>query len=463
MKEKRNFAVFTRHLSRSETKNNARQILMLAAPIIIEQLLQTFLGTTDTYFAGTLADEAIAGISVTNLIVNLLLSFFTAVSVGAAATISRCYGRKDFVSLCRFIRHSLVLGAGMGLTAGILCALCSVPILRLSRADAASLAFALPYYRIVAVPCVILSLQLILSSCLRAMKDTKTPMYITGASNLLNIVLNLLLLKLGTGIAGLGLATTLSRSVSVLLLLLRLKGRCQKLPAFCITDAFCLRPAAGCFTRSEFAAILKIGVPAGIEKFVMRIGQLLYNGMILSIDTTSYVAHNIAGAIESYSYIPAMGIGLAVCTIVGVSLGENNIPKAKKQTVLAYRMTAGLMMFIGLFFFFFAPQLAAVFTNTRAVQQDVAAVLRIIAFFQPFSALVQIMTHALQGAGDTKYPMAATFLGIWGIRIVIGFLLAVSCSLGLSGVWYAYALDVTVRGLLLYRRFRQGKWQKVAL
>ena len=80
-----------------------------------------------------------------------------------------------------------------------------------------------------------------------------------------------------------------------------------------------------------------------------------------------------------------------------------------------------------------APQLAAMFTDTEAVQQDVAAVLRIIAFFQPFFALVQIMTYALQGAGDTRYPMAATFFGIWGIRIVFGYLLAVSCSLGLSG------------------------------
>lgn len=73
------------------------------------------------------------------------------------------------------------------------------------------------------------------------------------------------------------------------------------------------------------------------------------------------------------------------------------------------------------------------------------------------------MTDALQGAGDTKFPMYSTFLGIWGIRIGFGYLLAKYFSLGLIGVWCAYALDVAVRGILLLRRFQKGKWQKISL
>ena len=73
------------------------------------------------------------------------------------------------------------------------------------------------------------------------------------------------------------------------------------------------------------------------------------------------------------------------------------------------------------------------------------------------------MTNALQGAGDTRFPMYSTFLGIWGIRIGIGWLLAVHFHMGLDGIWYAYALDVTVRGILLLIRFQSGKWQKINL
>lgn len=433
-------------------KQNIKSIFFLAVPIIVENILQTLLGTTDTYFAGQLTDNAIAGIGVVNLIMNIFISFFTAITVGTTAIISRNYGRKDFEKVNHTIFHSMMMGIGLGCAIGIICSIFSRPILKLSGADAAIIEYTLPYYWIVAVPCVILCLQLVLSSCLRAIKDTKTPMYVTGAANIINIVLNIIFIRMGLGVFGLGLATTLSRVISMTFLLWRLKKQDKN-----------VKLAVCPLKKSEFYSILKIGIPAGTEKLIMRIGQLIYNAMIISIGTSAYVAHNIAGNIESYSYIPAMGFGLAVCTMVGVSLGENNIPQAKKITSLAYYITTGFMILIGVIFFIFAPELAALFTDTVEVQNLVVSVLRIIAFFQPFSALVQIITNALQGAGDTKFPMYSTFIGIWGIRIGIGYLLAKYFSLGLIGVWSAYALDVTIRGFLLLGRFRRGKWQKISL
>lgn len=437
---------------RAETKRSMENIFLLAIPIIIENILQTLLGTTDTYFAGKLADNAIAGIGVTNLIMNIFISFFTAISVGTTAIVSRNYGRKDFQNVNRSIIHSLFLGSGLGLIVGSICMIFHEPILRLSGADNEIIEYALPYYFVVAVPCIILCLQLILSSCLRSIKDTRTPMYVTGASNILNILLNIVFINMGLGILGLGLATTLSRGVSTVILYLRLHSHDGN-----------VKLSVCNLTKKEFSSILEIGVPAGIEKLIMRIGQLVYNSMIISIGTAAYVAHNIAGNIESYSYIPAMGFGLAVCTMVGISLGENNILQAKKQAAVAYCISTGFMILIGLIFFIFAPQLAALFTDTNEIQNLVISVLRIIALFQPFTALVQIMTNALQGAGDTKFPMYSTFIGIWGIRIGIGYLLAIYFKLGLVGVWCAYVLDVTVRGLLLLGRFHKGKWQRIHL
>lgn len=435
-----------------ETKHHLKNIFLLAMPIIMENIFQTLLGTTDTYFAGKLADNAIAGIGVTNLIMNIFISFFTAISVGTTAIISRNYGRKDFHNVNRTIVHSIALGIILGIITGGICFLFGTPILQLSGADTAIIQSAMPYYLVVAVPCIILCLQLILSSCLRAIKDTKTPMYVTGASNILNICLNILFMKMGLGILGLGLATTLSRCISMIILFLRLRNYNKN-----IHLSLCN------LSTKEFSCILKVGVPAGLEKLIMRIGQLIYNGMIISIGTASYVAHNIAGNIESYSYIPAMGFGLAVCTMVGISLGEDNITQAKKQTAIAYYISVGFMVLIGSIFFIFAPQLAALFTNTKEIQDLIVAVLRIIALFQPFTALVQIMTNALQGAGDTKFPMYSTLIGIWGIRIGVGYVLAVVFKLGLIGVWWAYALDVVVRGLLLLQRFYKGKWQELRL
>lgn len=435
-----------------ETKQNVKSIFLLAIPIIVENILQTLLGTVDTYFAGQLTDNAIAGIGIVNLIMNIFISFFTAVSVGTTAIVSRNYGKKNFKKVNTSIFHSLVMGISLGIMLGIICVIFCRPILKLSGADKTILEYTMPYYFVVVVPCTILCLQLILSSCLRAIKDTKTPMYVTGAANIINISLNCVFIQTGLGVFGLGLATTLSRLISVVFLFFRLRHHDNNIKLMICQ-----------LSKTEFCSILEIGIPAGIEKLIMRIGQLFYNTMIISIGTTAYIAHNIAGNIESYSYIPAMGFGLAVCTMVGVSLGENNIPQAKRITMLAYYISTGFMIIIGVIFFVLAPQLAAIFTNTMETQRLVVSVLRIIALFQPFISLVQIMTNALQGAGDTKFPMYSTFIGIWGIRIGLGYLLAKYFRLGLIGVWCAYAFDVAVRGILLLVRFQKGKWQKISL
>ena len=430
-----------------------RSIFYLALPIILENILQTLLGTVDAFFAGKLADAAIAGISVTNLIMNIFISFFTAVSIGSTAVIARRYGEKEFEKVASAIVHALCTGLVLGISTGGVCLVFGKEILTLTGAEGVVLDCAMPYFLIVAVPGVLLCLQLILSSCLRAMEDTKTPMYVTGSSNLINILLDVLFIKAGLGIFGLGLATTIARGAGMIILFLCLwKKKQYRLWQYPLK--LCCR---------EFGVLLKIGVPAGLEKLIMRVGQLVYNGLILSIGTASYVAHNIAGTIESYAYIPAMGFGLAICTITGVSLGEKNIDRAKEQVRVTYWMSACTMVVIGAMFYLFAPQLALLFTKTQAVQEMVTDVLRIIAWFQPFAALVQVLTGALQGAGDTKFPMYATFLGIWILRIGLGYVLAVSFDMGLSGVWLAYAADLVVRGLLLFIRFRCGKWQEIRI
>ena len=434
--------------------NYAKTIFLLAFPIILENIFQTLLGTTDTYFAGKLEDNAIAAIGVTSLIMNIFLAFYTAISVGVSAVISRMVGQGETKKASYAISQALILGSFLGLILGLLSFLFYQPILRLSGADQAVLEYAIPYYFVVVIPSIFLCLSLVFSSCLRAMKDTKTPMFLTGISNIVNILLNLLFIKAGLGILGLGLATTISRILVALLLFIKLKQ--HQVGAKISWKELKIQ-------KVIMQSMIKVSIPAGIEKLIMRTGQLVYNGMIISLGTASYVAHNIGGSIEGYSYIPAFGFGMATATLVGISLGEHNTEKARKITFLSNKITTFIMISIGIVFFVFAPQLASIFTDTLELQEKVTSVLRLIAFFQPFAALTQIMSSALQGAGDTKFPMYATLLGIWVIRVGIGYLLAVHCGLGLFGVWCGYALDLTIRGILLLLRFLGGKWQKIVL
>ena len=130
-------------------KRQTIELLSLALPIMIETILQTLLGTTDTYFAGQLTDAAISGISVTNVVMNIFISFFAAASIGTTALVSRNYGKKDLIQTAHCMSQSILLGILLGIGVGLSSLLFHEPILWLSGADHLILSYARPYYLIV--------------------------------------------------------------------------------------------------------------------------------------------------------------------------------------------------------------------------------------------------------------------------------------------------------------------------
>ena len=212
-----------------------------------------------------------------------------------------------------------------------------------------------------------------------------------------------------------------------------------------------------------FKTLTKISIPAAVERLIMRSGQLIYGGMIIKIGTEAYAAHNIAGTIETFSYLPGMGFGVAAATLVGQNFGKEDKDEAQRAGLMSYLMATLFMVIIGGMFYIFAPFLAGLFSEDPAVIDQVVRVLRIIALFQPFLAITLVTTAALQGAGDTKFPMYSSLLGIWGVRVVGVYILSIRMDYGLAGVWTAYAIDITLRGIILMIRFLKGKWKDIEI
>lgn len=440
--------------------NKIKVIIGLAIPIIMENILQILLGTTDTYFVSKLHSDAIAGVGVTNLIMNIYIAFFTAIGVGTTAIVSRNIGLKNVDRANNAVKQSIILTIVISILTGIISLVFAKPILLSLGLEEKVLIYAIPYFKTIAVPSIFMCIMLVLSSALRGAGDTKTPMYVTAIANLINIVLDIILINgigdfEGYGIFGAGLATTISRMIaSIILVIVITKGN----TIINLTDIKNWR-----IDKNVLLSISRIGIPAGVEKLIMRFGQLTYGSVIIGLGTTSYVAHNIAGTIESYSYMPAMGFGIAAATLVGNSLGADKPEDAKTYTLISNVLSTILMIIIGLIFFIFAPYLASIFTDDKETQQLVVSVLRIIALFQPFLSLSMVISSALQGAGDTKFPMYSTFIGIWGIRVVFGYLFAIILKWGLVGIWLAYSLDITLRGILLFIRFMRNKWRTIKI
>lgn len=441
-------------------KKILKSILVLALPAMVENILQVFIGVVDTYFVGKLGTEAIAGVGVTNLMMNIYISFFTAIGVGSVAIVSRDIGAKKLEDANKAVKQSIILAAAIGIFFGIINLIFSRQILSLLGADERVIKYALPYFLIAAVPSVFLCVMMVLSSAFRGAGDTKTPMKITIIANIVNAILDYILIFgilnfQGLGIVGAALATTISRVIGVIILLRKLNHREMKLEVKLFGNWK--------IDRKILSSITKIGLPVAGERLIMRIGQLVYGAMIIKIGTEAYAAHNIAGTIETFSYLPGYGFGIAAATLVGQSLGADESERGEEFAIASNFMCTIFMVVAGLIFFIFAPQLAGVFTKDKIVSELVVKVLRIIALFQPFLCLTLVMSSALQGAGDTKYPMYSTFIGIWGVRVIGVYVLGIKFNMGLVGVWLAYALDVLVRGTLLLIRFMKGKWKEIQI
>lgn len=427
---------------------NKRTIFKLAIPSIIENILQILLGTVDTYFVSTIGKVAISSVGVNNLFSNIFLTFFIAISTGTAVFTSRAHGEKDDRKINETIKNALIIGTFLSLLAFFINVMFGKTFINLMTSDEKMAISSLKYFNMVLVPIGFLCFMTILSSIIKSLGDTKSPMYTALFINIVNVVLDYILIKgigsfEGFGITGAGIATTVSRLIGCLILIMILNRKTNFINEMNFKiNIEIIKP------------MLHYGIPIGVEKLVMRIGQIFYGGMIISIGVTHYAAHNIAGTIEAYSYLPGIGFGVAAFALIGHSIGEKKYESIRKFGLNAYYFSSIFMVFIGIVFFIFAPSLAGIFTDDKEIIRLVSIVLRMIALFQPLLCSTQVITSSLQAIGDVKFPLFLTFFGIWVIRLTGTYILGIQLNMGLIGVWISYSVDVIIRGTILLLRFR---------
>ena len=159
--------------------------------------------------------------------------------------------------------------------------------------------------------------------------------------------------------------------------------------------------------------------------------------------------------------MPGFGFALAATTLVGQSLGAQDPDGAQQRGYAAYRMGGTLMGVMGLIFILFPAQIVGFFTNDPQVIALGTTPLRVVGFIQPLLAAAMIFAGGLRGAGDTRFPMVVTGASIWLIRLPLAYLLALVLNWGLAGAWAAMAVDMSVRGIIDFLRFRGGRWKTI--
>lgn len=429
-------------------KQKIKIILALAVPAMIENILQTIVGFVDTLFVSKLGLAQVTAVGVTNAILAVYIAIFMAVGTGTSALIAKSVGAGDLDKAKAIARQTTWISAALGILFGAITFFFAEPLLRLMGAKPDVLADGLVYFRIVAVPSILISFMTVFGSILRAAGDTKTPMKVGLWINVIHIALDYILIFgflaiPGFGIAGAAWATVIARAIGTIALYAYIRR--SKL-------SFSLRKGpTGSYTRP----LLQLSVPAALERLIMRLGQVLYFGLIVRLGTDVYAAHTIAGNIEIFSYMPGYGLAVAATTLVGQNLGANRREDAYRFGLLTTGIAVAFMSFIGVLLFVFSPFAAAWFTNQNDVIGMVTTALHIDAFAQPFLAVGLVLAGALQGAGDTKSPMYSTAVGMWCIRVVGVYVLSVTLGMGIAGIWLSIAIDLAVRAVFLLARFKR--------
>lgn len=451
-----------------------RPLLYLALPVLLEELLNLVVSYTDLLLTSRflIDDESKAAMGLMAYVLWLLPSLFASLYIGGTALIARLYGQGAAQAANRAMHSAFVLGVGF--TVGIVAAMAFfdqqfIAVMGL-KGRAAELAH---QYVQILIPCVpFIMLEQVGIGCLHGAGDTLAGFIAKACVAVINAGLSFALVSgLGLfssfGFRGLAIGAAAGHTTAgLIILIVLLRGHA----------GLRLRWSELNFDRELMSRILRPGIPGGVDAIATLTCHLTYVAIINAIGLRAAAAHSVAVIIEALSYLPGSAFQVAAASFVGQCLGAGDPRRAQRGAISAASMAAAVMGMSALAFYFQGRQLAAAFTGDASHPTTILAgqLLAIVAFSTPFLAILQVFNGALRGAGDTRFPLMITFLGLAGLRLPLAVFFAwdsiefpwfglqiTGLNLGVRGAWWAMTIDVFIRAMLVSARFFHGGWKKV--
>ncbi|MFN5060500.1 MAG: MATE family efflux transporter [Chloroflexota bacterium] len=441
-----------------------RQVFRLAMPAVSELVLNTLVGLVDILLVGQMSMATIAvlgygvapALAATGLAGEMFWTMsllFMAIGTGCTALVARATGAKDPETANTALRQGLLMGLLSAALMSVVAIGFAESVMQVYRSEALVSELGAQFIRILGYSFFPTAIMMIGMASLRGAGDTRTPLMIMIVVNLVNVAISYVLISGGPGIAPMGvegaaIGAATARTVGGL-----------------ITFVLLLRGRAGLWLKLQFAfnrdmiqRIVRVGWPFAGEQMVFQGALILFIGMINQLGTAAYAAHNLVIRIESLAFLPGWGYGIAASALVGQALGAKNPDEANAATYEALKQTSLMMVILGGLMALFPQPLLAFFVHDAEVIAAGIIPLQIAGAFQIAMGANFVLSGALRGAGDTRWPLYTKVISTWGLRLPITFIVLLSGG-GLVGVWIAMGADFCSQAILAYVRFRQGKWR----
>ncbi len=432
-------------------------IWQLAFPSILGNLTYSLVGLVQIRFLGALGTEALAAVGVGQRVFFAMQAVMFAVSAGTTALVARAWGARDGLEASRVTMASLVLGGLLSLLIMLIGLFGAEAIAALFGLDPVTLELAAANIRMFSYFNLAFAVTFVLSAALRAAGDAWSPLWIGLGMNLLNLPLLYALIFGRWGFPALGVvgapaAAGIAFSMGAGLLL-----------ALWLAQKFRVRHVAGgWWRRKRLRRLLDVGYPAALEQMVFQVGFFIFLALIGNFyGTDAFAAYNVGATMLMICVVVGFGFSIAGSTLVGQHLGAKDPDAAARSGWRACRLAAVSMGALGLLIMIFARPIAQLFVgdDSPALAHTIAFS-RILGLAMPLMAIEFALGGALRGAGDTRFPLLTTCLGLLVMRCGLA---AVFTWLELPVIWVYGALmgDYLLKGVLLVARFKRGRWKTV--
>ena len=387
------------------------KILQFSLPLILTGILQLLYNAADVIVVGNFAGHtALAAVSSTGSLINLLVNVFMGLSVGASVVIAQAYGAGDVLRMRKAEHTAMTLALFMGIGVGIMGVILARPMLELMDSPADVIDGAALYVRIYFMGMPANMLYNFGAAVLRAVGDTKRPLYYLSVSGLVNVALNLLLvIVFHLDVAGVAIATVASQVVSmvlVLLCLLRSHGVIKLELKECRVD------------KKSALSMVRIGLPAGLQGSLFSISNVLIQSSVNSFGSLVVAGNGVASNIEGFVYTAMNAQHQACMTFASQNYGAGKIDRVKKTLWCCLGIVTVIGLGMGLIVLAFGAPLMSLYNNEPNVIANGLIRMGIILPTYFLCGLMDVMVGQLRGIGYSIMPMIVSLAGACGLRIV---------------------------------------------
>lgn len=428
-----------------------KALLLLAMPILANNLIGTLYTLGDTYWVSRLGDVPVAAINFVWPVTFLTLSVAIGVSLAGGTIIAQHIGGGNPKKAQETAQQLYIFGIIFGIIAGLVGWFATPSILTWMNAPGALYTNSVVYLRILFIEMPFMFMMNIFFSINQAQGNTLRPTIVNGSSAVFNIILDpLFIFTFGLGIQGAAIATVLSKVPFALYGIYRMSHN---------TDIVHINPFDFKIHGKKMRQLIQIGFPASLGNSGVALGFIVLHSIIVDYGEFAVTALGIGNRINGLLFMPAQGIGAALATIVGQNLGANNIKRIKQAFYTALALSLTIVISMSIPVFIFSKQLVGIFSDTTEVLAMGSHYLRALSSTTWTFCFFYGSTGLFNGSGHTKYSMVIEAGRLWVFRLPLILLMANFTLLLEVGVWYSVGLSNLLAAMTAYALTFTGVWK----